>query len=56
MLESRLQISESLVDEDPDTADCTARICRNIILDHDRQLLFDKAKHHPEACQVSNSA
>ena len=61
MLESRLQISESLVDkclEDPDTADCTTRICRNIILDHDRQLLFDKAKHHPEASiisQISNS-
>ena len=61
MLESRLQISESLVDkclEDPDTAVCTAKTCRNIILDHDRQLLLDKAKHHPEASiisQVSNS-
>lgn len=58
MLESRLQISESLVDkclEDPDTADYTAR---TYILDHDKQLLLDKAKYHPEASiisQLSNS-
>ena len=49
MLESHLQISESMVDnrfEDPDTADCTARFPCDFILDHDRQLLMDKAKKH----------
>ena len=61
MLENHLQFNDSLVDkclEDPDIADCTARTYRDIVLDHDTQLLLNKAKHHPEASiigQISNS-
>ena len=61
MLENHLQFNDSLVDkclEDPDIADCTARTYRDIVLDHDKQLLLNKAKHHPEASiigQISNS-